>query len=120
MGKLRLRLVTSLTGSLALRPPSHSRGSRSHSRSLAEPALDVARHTTKSEVNGEACERGKAAEQSRRNADAMARRRQRIVLSRGVHQDVDITPYWREKTHGPCPHVLPEQTRPSFAANLRA
>jgi hypothetical protein len=32
----------------------------------------------------------------------MARRRQRILLRRRVHQRIDITPYWCEETHGPC------------------
>ena len=77
-----------------------------------------ARHTTRGEVNGEACERGKAAEQSRRNEDAVVRRRQRIMLSRWVHQGVDIAPYWREKTHSPCLHVLMEQTRPRSPQTL--
>ena len=50
----------------------------------------------------------------------MARRRQRILLRRRMHQCIDIVPYWREKTHRPCTHVLPKQTRPYFAANVRS
>ncbi len=67
-----------------------------------DPDLEHARHSAQYNVYGEACERGEAAEQTRRDEGAMARSRQRILPGRWVDQGVDIIPNWREKTHRPC------------------
>ncbi len=65
--------------------------------------FEQARHAAEGEIDRKARERGEAADQPRRNEGAMARRRQRIVLRRRMHQGIDIVPHWREETHGPCP-----------------
>ena len=64
--------------------------------------LERSRHAANDDIDGKTCQRGKTAEQTRGNEGAMARRRQRILLRRRVHQRIDIIPYWREETHGPC------------------
>src|SRR5262249_47995354 len=64
--------------------------------------LERARDAANDDVHGEARQRGQTAEQARGNEGAMARRHQCVLLGRGVHQRVDIAPYWREETHGPC------------------
>ena len=64
--------------------------------------FERARHAAQGDIDRESGERGEAAEQARRNEGAMARRRQRILLRRRMHQRIDIVPHWREETHGPC------------------
>ena len=64
--------------------------------------FERARHAAKGDIDRKARERGKAADQARRNEGAVARRRQRILLRRRVHQRIDIVPHRREETHGPC------------------
>ena len=64
--------------------------------------FEHARNAAQNDIGREAGKRGKAAEQARCNEGAMARRGQRILLRRRVHQRVDVVPHWREETHGPC------------------
>src|SRR5664280_2316414 len=71
-----------------------------------QPAEDAeferTRHPAHGDIDRKAGKRCKAAEQARRDEGAVARRRQRILLRRRVHQGVDVIPHWREETHGSC------------------
>ena len=64
--------------------------------------FERARHAAQGDIDREAGERGKAAEQARRDEGAVARRRQRVLLRRRMHQRVNVVPHWREETHGSC------------------
>src|SRR5262245_29877046 len=77
--------------------------------------LERTRDAANSNVRGEACERRQTAKQPRSNKGAMTRRRQCVLLRRRVHQRVDITPYWREETHGPCHTSCRDRRAPDLA-----
>ena len=72
--------------------------------------LDRARRAAGEQIDRKRGQRDDAAEEPRRNKGAMARRRQRILLRRRVHQRSDIIAYWREEAHVPT-HVRPLPTR---------
>ena len=89
-----------------------------------QPAEDAeferARHAAKGDIDREAGERGKAAEQTRRDEGAMARRHQRILLRRDVHQSVYVIPHWREEVHGFCLTSCTTRRAPFFVSGIVA
>ena len=75
--------------------------------------LERARHAAHDQIDRERGERGEAAKQARRDEGAMARRRQRVLLRRRMHQRVDIIANRREQSHVPL-HVRLCRRAPLF------
>ena len=63
--------------------------------------LDRSRSAAREQINRKRRQRGNAAQQAWRNEGAMARRRQRVLLRRRMHQRLDIIPHRRDEAH--CP-----------------
>src|SRR6478672_2388528 len=65
------------------------------------PDLERRRDPANDDVQRQAGDGAKTCEKTWSNEGAMTRQRQRVLLRRRMHQRVDITPYRREKAHGP-------------------
>ena len=64
-----------------------------------DEAFDHARHAAHREIDGQRRDREQAADQARRNEDAMTRGFQGIASRRRMHQRIDVVADLREQTH---------------------
>ena len=72
-----------------------------HGEPGENPDLERRRDPAKNNVHRQARNGAKTSEKTWSNEGAVTRQRQGVLLRHRKHQRVDITPYRREKAHGP-------------------